>query len=246
VSEPRNFIDKHFGAIITAVVSLSAVLVSAAQIWVATINKEKELAVARTTAEEARNLKELTSSRSWKVDLAKFMAENRTAIFSEGEDGRQLQKVMLATFPPEITYSVFGSLSDISGDKTNTYWADAERSAAKLYYPRVKIYYAKAFPREIIDVIGDTLAEGDIAYDYYDQEIPKGLTNGDVRYFHADDQELAYQVKRDFEELACFSGYGLRVGVIPLIRSNKRAPKGTVEIWLPGKAIHGNTVEEQC
>ncbi|WBA15760.1 hypothetical protein [Salinivibrio proteolyticus] len=56
MSEPRNFIDKHFGAIITAIVSLSAVLVSAAQIWVATINKEKELAVARTTAEEARDL----------------------------------------------------------------------------------------------------------------------------------------------------------------------------------------------
>lgn len=246
MSESRAFIDKHFGAIITAVVSLSAVLVSVAQISVATINKEKELAVARTAAQEARDLEELTSSRSWSLELAKFMAENRKAIFSEGEDGRQLQKVMLATFPPEVTYSVFGNLSDISGDKTNIYWADAERSAAKLYYPRVKIYYEKAFPREIIDVIGDTLSEGDVAYDYYDQEIQKGLTNGDVRYFHADDQELAYQVKRDFEELACFRGYDLRIGVIPLLRSNKRAPKGTVEIWLPGKAIHGKTVEEKC
>ena len=246
MTERRSFMDQHFAAIITAVVSLSAVLVSAAQIWVATINKEKELTVAVATAQQERDMAELVSSRTWKLDLAEFMAENRSAIFSEGEDGRQLQMVMLATFPPDITHNVFRNLSDINTDTDNTYWGDAEESAASLYNPRVKIYYEEEFPNEIIDVIGDTLAEGDIAYDYRDQKIPKGLTSGEVRYFYSTDQELAYQVKKDFEQLACYNGYDLRVGVLPLLESDKRAPKGTVEIWLAAKSIRRKSGDVPC
>ena len=65
MSHSRLFVNEHFGAIITAMVSLSAVLVSGAQVWVADINKEKELELARTTAAETRSLEELQSSRIW-------------------------------------------------------------------------------------------------------------------------------------------------------------------------------------
>lgn len=246
MSNSRSFFNEHFGAIITAVVALSAVLVSVAQIWVATINKEKEIESSRATAAESRSLDELKSSRIWKLDLAKFMAEHREAIFSKGQDGKQLQKVMLATFPPEITLSVFSSLSIISEKGTNNYWSSAKQDANLLHTQRVKIYYEKSFPQEIIGNVSDTLAEGEFAYNYRDQEIPKGLTDGDVRYFHPSDEKLAYTIKNDFEDMACFSGYAIRLKVIPFTSSKKRAPNGTVEVWLPGKAIIGKTVQEEC
>lgn len=111
MSEGKSFFSEHFAATITAVVSMSTVFVSLAQVWVATINKDKELEIAQSTSAEARALDELKSSRVWKLNRAKLMANHREAIFSEAEDGRQLQKVMLATFPPEVTLSVFSCLS---------------------------------------------------------------------------------------------------------------------------------------
>jgi hypothetical protein len=47
-----RFLYKHLGAIITAVISLAAVLVSISQIWVASIDKEKELVMAKLQREK--------------------------------------------------------------------------------------------------------------------------------------------------------------------------------------------------
>lgn len=237
--------NEHFGATITAVVSLSAVLISAAQIWVANINKENELEITKNAAEEARNLDELKSSRAWKLDLAKFMASHRETIFAENEESLELQKIMLATFPKEITTSVFGSLSRIE-NKESDFWTRAESSALQLYEPRVKLYYEESFPEEIMSVIGDTLAEGWIEYNYSDQPIPEGLTKGDVRYFHTADKELALQARKEFVEQSCYDGYKISLQLIPLVNSRLRAPKGTVEIWLSGKSVLSRTQSEEC
>ena len=227
MSNSETFFNKNFGVLITAIVSLCAVIVSASQIWVATINKNKELEIAQQAAKAARELEILNSTRDWNLDVAKFMAQHREAIFSEGEEGLHLQKVMLATFPPEITASVFGNLSKISNKDSFNYWISAEHEANKLIYPRVKIFHESGFPYDIINLIGDTIAEGEIAYDYQDQEVPEGLTGGDVRYFHPEDKDLAVRVQNDFEELACFTGYRLKLKIIPLTSSKKRAPSGT-------------------
>ena len=245
MSNSRSFFNEHFGATITAVVSLSAVLVSLAQVWVADINKEKELQITKSNAEEARKLDELKSSRAWKLDLAKFMATHRKEIFAENEESLHLQKIMLVTFPREITANVFGNLSRIDS-KENSFWEKAESSARQLQEPRVKLYYEKSFPEEIMSVIGDTLAEGWIEYNYSDQLIPEGLTLGDVRYFHEDDRELAIQARKEFVEQSCYEGYKIDLKLIPLVNSKLRAPKGTVEIWLSGKSVISKTNSDEC
>ena len=43
--QENRYLQRHLGVIITAAVSLAAVLVSATQIWVASITKEKELEI---------------------------------------------------------------------------------------------------------------------------------------------------------------------------------------------------------
>ena len=245
MSNSRSFLTDHFGATITAVVSLSAVLVSLTQVWVADINKEKELEIASNTAQEARKSDDLKSSRAWKLDLAKFMATHRSTIFAENKASFELQKIMLATFPKEITSSVFGSLSRID-TKDDNFWAKAESSALQLYEPRVKLYYEQSFPEEIMSVIGDTLAEGWIGYNYSDQPIPEGLTQGDVRYFHEADKELALQARKDFIRQSCYEGYKIHLQLIPLVNSGLRAPKGTVEIWLSGKSVISDLRGSEC
>ncbi|MCG9711835.1 hypothetical protein L1D29_03250 [Shewanella insulae] len=241
----ETFFQKHFGVIITAIVSSCAVVVSIAQIWVATINKEKELAITELTAKESRVLDERKSTRQWQLDLAEFMAKYREEIFTPGDKRFEFQQIMLATFPKEVTLHVFGSLSEIS-DSNDDYWSKAESRALNLYEPRAKIYYEEGFPN-FLDQIADTIGEGEIEYNYDDQVIPEGLSTGDVRYFHESDRELALQVKSEFTDFACYAG-GLEIAlkIIPLTNSKMRAPKGTVEVWLSSKSIIKKVSADDC
>ncbi len=43
----QKFLNRNLGTVITAVVSLAAVLVSGAQVWVATISKDREMEITR-------------------------------------------------------------------------------------------------------------------------------------------------------------------------------------------------------
>lgn len=241
----ESFFNKHFGAIITAIVSFSAVVVSLTQVWVASIDKEKEIEIIQASANETRKLEEKKSMRQWQLDLAKFMAQHREDIFTPGTKQLEFQKIMLATFPKEVTLNVFGSLSEIS-DVNDDYWEKAENRALNLYTPRAKIYYEENFP-DIFGAIPDTIGGGDIEYNYSDQVIPKGLTSGDVRYFHESDRVLAIQVQKEFSEFAyCEARITLILKIIPLINSKLRAPKGTVEIWLPEDGLGTVKVGSDC
>jgi len=244
MSNLKIFFKENFSVIVTGIVSLAAVFVSIAQVWVASIDKTKEIALSNASAAEVRKLDEIKASRAWKLDLANFLATHRKEIYSEGKEGVQLKQIMLATFPPEVTSSVFGSLSRFPDDGSN--WAEAKLTAQMLQQPSTKIFYEKSFPRGVLDVIGDTIAEGDIAYPYEDHLIPEGLTTGDVRYFSASDKILAEKVKNDFEQLACFEGYKLSLKLIPLTESKTKTPLRFIEVWLSGKAIIGRTNGTGC
>lgn len=205
---PSRPSDKRAVFLITALISFISILVSITQIVTTSINKSKELELARINQSETLRLQEKRDQRQWSLEVAKFMAEHRKALFAADEDALNLQKIMLATFPSSITSQPFGDLSRL-GTNDASFWADAERQALLQFYPRVKIFYEASFPHRLIDLIGDTLDEGYIAYDYLDQAIPEHLTQGDVRFFHPEDEALALRVKADFENLACYIGYSL-------------------------------------
>jgi len=66
MSQSESIFNTHFGAIITGVVSLCAVAVSLTQVWVASIDKDRELELLRLNAVESRNFEEVKTSRAWK------------------------------------------------------------------------------------------------------------------------------------------------------------------------------------
>ena len=179
---PSRPSDKRAVFLITALISFISILVSITQIVTTSINKSKELELARINQSETLRLQGQRDQRQWNLEVAKFMAEHRKALFAVDEDALNLQKIMLATFPSSITSQVFGDLSRLEANDAD-FWAYAERQALLQSYSRDKVFYEDSFPNTIIDLIGDTLAEGDIAYDYFDLAIPEHLTQGDVRFF---------------------------------------------------------------
>ncbi len=193
MSEKKPFFSEHFPAIITGIVSIAAVLVSLIQLKVTSLDKEKELILNKQNSLEVRRLEEIKANRIWMLDIANYFTNHRKEIFSKGEEKAQIEKIILATFPAEISSKVFENLYDISENKDD--WAKAKAAAFSLENPSTKIFYEKDFPNELIDSIGDTLAEGDISYPFADHVIPVGLTNGDVRYFSEKDKAVRRQLQ---------------------------------------------------
>lgn len=241
----KTFTKENFPAIITGIVSFAAVFVSIAQVWVASIDKDKELKLSNLNSTEQRKLDETKAARTWKLDIAGFMAAHRVEIYSKNEDGVQLKQIMLATFPPEITSSVFGNLSKISSNEDDQ-WLKAQNQAKKLEYPQAKIFYDKNFPPEIFDAIPDSIGEGDIGYLYIDQIIPDDLTKGDIRYFRLEDKALAEQTRDDFKRLGCLTGYKINLTLIPLTKDNIQNPGNFIEVWLSSKTIQKLKREDKC
>lgn len=108
-----RLLNRHFGAIITAVVSIAAVFVSYAQIHVAYINKSRDLAV-----------KNLEGVRQWRIEAAKFVASNRDAIFSPDDEQRQTMRYVISVaFPEEISNGLLVSVRKAeSGSLLRRFW----------------------------------------------------------------------------------------------------------------------------
>jgi hypothetical protein len=134
-------------------------------------------------------------------------------------------------------YDVFGIFkrTSLESQSSHDFWLEAQLRSTADYSPRVKIYYENEVPRDIIDWIGDTVHGGDIPYDYRDQEIPDGMTRGDIRYFHPQDAQIALRVKKEFEDYCNADGHSVNLKPIALTDSPARSPEGTVEIWLSGE-----------
>jgi hypothetical protein len=134
--EQNKFFNKNFGAIITAAVTMATVVVSGAQVWVAHINKNKELEL--TNIQESQELKsaDLERHRRWGLDVAKFVFENRALIYSGNRDEQeQIRNVMVATFPSEVTEKVFLGIETTASIDQKQVWADGQKAIDMAYLP---------------------------------------------------------------------------------------------------------------
>lgn len=139
--QDRRFWIKNFGTVITTTVSLAAVLVTAGQLWLTKISKDKEIAV--TSAQKDKELalmqaqkdKELTllvaqQDREWNLNAAKFVSENANVIFGKDKEQRErIAKVIIVTFPPNISDALFQKL-DTTQDSApgQTTWRTAREN----------------------------------------------------------------------------------------------------------------------
>jgi len=224
---------------IETLVSIVSVLITAiimiSQIIIENINKNKELILAKMQHIENYKLGKLHEDREWKYKLTDFMARYKDDIFSNDPNTREkIQKIMIVSFPKNVLIKIFNDMYKISNKED---WNKSLTILKRLNKPTVYIQIVKGFPKEIIDDIGDTLAEGDISYFTNDEYVDKTLTRGDVRYFFKEDKNLAKTVLKDFVDLACNNGYRLNLKLIPMVKNNDRNLKGTIEVWLSPESI---------
>jgi hypothetical protein len=127
-----RFINKHFSTVTTAVLSLAAVFISATQVWVADIQKKKELEVMSKKNESEFLAAEAQKQRDFNLNLAKFVWENRSAIFGKSEEERiQARNALLVTFPPDLVDSLFQQLAETAKLDTHSDPAGAQATWAK-------------------------------------------------------------------------------------------------------------------
>jgi len=138
--QDRRFWIKNFGTVITTTVSLAAVLVTTGQLWLAKISKDKEIAVTSAqkdkelTLMQAQKDKELTllaaqQDREWNLNAAKFVSEHADVIFGKDKEQRErIAKVMIVTFPLNITDALFQKLETIpDSTQGQTTWRTARQ-----------------------------------------------------------------------------------------------------------------------
>jgi len=102
----RSFFYKNSGVLLTAAISLAAVLVSATQIWSAYITKAKEIEVNSIQNQAALDLAGKDQELKWKTALLNYVTTNMESIFSKDkEKSSRYLSVMLATFQTKYGYT---------------------------------------------------------------------------------------------------------------------------------------------
>ena len=140
-----NFMNKNFGVIITAIISFAAILVSISQIWIAEINKTKELEINQNLKEKEIDLNENNNQRQWNLDLLKYVTENSGKIFyGSYSDKEKFKNIMLVTIPPEITDKLFRNFEETVPKDDKKIWSDARKESASLRRSEISIQY---FPK---------------------------------------------------------------------------------------------------
>ncbi|NQY20927.1 MAG: hypothetical protein HRT40_06405 [Campylobacteraceae bacterium] len=219
---------------IAGLTSIIAIVVTLFQVHISDINKNKELELARIQSDSNYKLAQLHEERTWKYKMTEFMAKYKKDIFSDDLNTRKnIQKIMMVSFPNNITTKIFTDLAKISNKDD---WLKALYILRRVDQPTVFIQITKDFPEEIIEPISDTIAGGDISYVTNDEYIDNNLTEGDVRYFFEEDELLAKKVLNDFKSMACTQGYELNLKLLSFVKNKDRNIKGTIEVWLSTKS----------
>ncbi|GBO55931.1 hypothetical protein APA_4137 [Pseudanabaena sp. lw0831] len=158
--EDKSVFKKHLPTIITAIVSISAVLISYIQFLQTDLSKSKEIEILREQKEkefalfQAQKAKEIELLREQKdrehsIELAKFIVANKDAIYSNNNNERKLMKDIILVAYPQFGENVFRRLEQTSSDNTSKeFWKDAK---AQAYQANSIIlnYYASNIPEDI-------------------------------------------------------------------------------------------------
>ena len=149
----KKFFRAHAGVLITSVVSLAAIIVSISQVWVTKLSKDKELEIAFIQKKSELDLQDAQKRREWELNAAKFITENRKAIFNgTPEEQRLFARIISSIYPPEISSSILTRIEKTSPPATKGTWNEArtsigssqpsfrERESQALFSPDKKYY----------------------------------------------------------------------------------------------------------
>lgn len=235
-SVDERFLNRNLGTVITAIVSLAAVLVSLSQVWVAWSAKERELEQAA-----------MRQNREWNLSILKYISENKALLFgTDNEERKRITSIILVTFPEEITQALFRKLEDSAGSveevrEWNAAVAQLVRQTGTTTVPqgvaaaeravRVFPHYQDEADADLVESIGARLEE--VGYRVPGRQVVQQATKGDVRYFHEEDRSSAQQVASMAQEQLIKAGRQLQLSTIYLGGRFKNVPPGVIELWIP-------------
>ncbi len=99
----NTFFGRYSPILIPAAVSFAAVIVSLGQVWVTKISKDKELELITAQKHLELELQDAQRKRELDISAAKFVTENREAIFRGTQDEQELFAKLISTlFPTEV------------------------------------------------------------------------------------------------------------------------------------------------
>lgn len=118
VRTENRFATKHLGAILASAISLAAVVVSTAQLYVAYIQREKELSLQAFKLSNDKEIAALELDRKIKLESVKLIIEQRAALLSDKKFERDLATTAIAeTIPTDLAQKLLAQLRQ-SGDQS--------------------------------------------------------------------------------------------------------------------------------
>jgi len=206
----KRFLRTNSGVLISAAVSLAAVTVSLSQVWVTKIQKDKELEIAtiqrksEMEIQEKQKERELTAQdaqkkREWDLSAAKFITDNRKAIFNGTQVEQKLfAKLIGSIYPPDVSSSLLERIENASPTASKQTWREI-RSA--IQQPRKEPTSATNEVKQ--PLLGESLTNGLKLSP--DRKYYMVVRNGGVSLFDAStNKELRRIVGNDDEIIGAF------------------------------------------
>ncbi len=107
----------HLGSMITAIVSLAAIFVTLAQVWVATDSKNKEVSLLK-----------MQQAQEWRFKALEFVTKNADSFF--GRDAlrrQQMANALASAFPAEVAGPLLSNLKQTAtSQEARKTFADTE------------------------------------------------------------------------------------------------------------------------
>jgi hypothetical protein len=132
IERELKFWNRNLGVLITAAVSLAAVIVSLGQVWSTWISQNKQLQIVALQKEKELSLSDEQNKREWNLNAAKFITDNRKIIF-EGSPQEQklIAKVIQTIYPSDVALSLLEKIESASPPSEAGTWREAREKVVR-------------------------------------------------------------------------------------------------------------------
>jgi len=104
----NKFLNKHFGVIITMLISLATIVVSISQLLISDATKINELTIAKENNSNVLNLAEIENNRRFDLDIANYLTINRELFFKgSSSEKKQFLDILIASFDDHKVSKLF-------------------------------------------------------------------------------------------------------------------------------------------
>src|SRR6185503_191793 len=127
----KQFLNQHFGAVITALVSLAAIVVSLSQVWVAKTYQDKALKDAENQRLIDNERISIEKDREYNLARAKFVTENGETLFKGApKDLQRMAFIIELLFTQDDSHKLFEDLFETANSpEAKKVWGEARNSA---------------------------------------------------------------------------------------------------------------------